>query len=137
MNTPNEDLNPYRIAQQQCDQAARYLPHLADGLIEHLKRPDRAITVEFPIQIEDGEVRNYKGYRVIHNISRGPGKGGIRYHPDVDFDEVRALASWMTWKTVEIRSIQSATGILYAAVVFVLFGETIRIYLSLATGQPY
>jgi glutamate dehydrogenase/leucine dehydrogenase len=93
-----EDLNPYLIAQKQCDHAARYLPHLAPGLIEHLKRPDRAITVEFPIQKEDGEVKNYKGYRVVHNISRGPGKGGVRYHPDVDFDEVRALASWMTWK---------------------------------------
>ncbi len=95
----SEDLNPYNIAQKQCERAARYLPHLAPGLIDHLKRPDRAITVEFPIQKVDGEVRNYKGYRIVHNISRGPGKGGIRYHPDVNFDEVRALASWMTWKT--------------------------------------
>lgn len=98
-NPRTEDLNPYVIAQKQCGHAARYLPHLAPGLIEHLKRPDRAITVEFPIQKEDGEVKNYKGYRVVHNISRGPGKGGVRYHPDVDFDEVRALASWMTWKS--------------------------------------
>ena len=98
-NSQNEELNPYRIAQKQCEYAARYLPHLENGLIEHLKRPDRAITVEFPIQKSDGEVKNYVGHRVVHNISRGPGKGGVRYHPDVNLDEVRALASWMTWKT--------------------------------------
>ncbi len=93
-----EDLNPYRIAQQQFDGAARYLPGLNEGLAEFLKRPSRLITVEFPIETAEGEVKNYVGYRCLHSVARGPGKGGIRYHPDVTDDEVRALASWMTWK---------------------------------------
>jgi glutamate dehydrogenase (NAD(P)+) len=93
-----EDLNPYHIAQRQFDRAARYIPELKTGLVEFLKRPDRKIQVEFPIQTSDGTVRNFVGYRVVHNRIRGPGKGGIRYHPDVTADEVRALASWMTWK---------------------------------------
>jgi glutamate dehydrogenase (NAD(P)+) len=93
-----EDLNPFHIAQQQFDAAARYIPELKAGLIEFLKRPDRMITVEFPIETAEGVVKNYVGHRCIHNRVRGPGKGGIRYHPDVSADEVRALASWMTWK---------------------------------------
>jgi glutamate dehydrogenase/leucine dehydrogenase len=94
----SEDLNPFHIAQQQFEGAARYLPTLEPGLVEFLKRPRRLITVEFPIETEDGEVRTFVGYRCVHNKARGPGKGGIRYHPDVTEDEVRALASWMTWK---------------------------------------
>lgn len=93
-----ENLNPYHIAQQQFDLAAQYIPELKKGLIEFLKRPERTLTIEFPIEKEDGEVRNFVGYRVLHSSVRGPGKGGIRYHPDVTGDEVRALASWMTWK---------------------------------------
>jgi len=93
-----EELNPFVIAQQQCDRAARYLPGLEPGLFEFLKRPDRLVTVEFPIATTSGEVRNFVGYRCLHSRVRGPGKGGIRYHPDVTPDEVRALASWMTWK---------------------------------------
>ena len=93
-----EDLNPFHIAQQQFDTASRYIPDLKAGLIEFLKRPDRMITVEFPIETEDGVVKNFVGYRCVHSRVRGPGKGGIRYHPDVTADEVRALASWMTWK---------------------------------------
>jgi glutamate dehydrogenase (NAD(P)+) len=93
-----EDLNPFHIARQQFDHAVRYLPDLKQGLIEFLIRPDRVIAVEFPIQTHDGNVRNFVGYRVLHNHVRGPGKGGIRYHPDVTLDEVKALASWMTWK---------------------------------------
>ena len=98
MTQHGEELNPFQIAQAQCDEAARYLPHLEPGLIDFLKRPDKAIHVEFPIEADDGEVRVYVGYRVLHSRARGPGKGGIRYHPDVTLDEVRALASWMTWK---------------------------------------
>ena len=97
-----EDLNPFHIAQQQFDQAARYLPTIRSGLLEFLRRPGRAITLEFPIETADGEVQNFVGYRVLHNNVRGPGKGGIRYHPDVTLDEVRALASWMTWKCAVI-----------------------------------
>jgi glutamate dehydrogenase/leucine dehydrogenase len=93
-----EDLNPFRIAQQQFDHAARYVPSLRDGLIEYLKVPARTLTVQFPVETEDGSVRTFTGYRVLHSRMRGPGKGGIRYHPDVTEDEVRALASWMTWK---------------------------------------
>ncbi|MCZ6877342.1 MAG: Glu/Leu/Phe/Val dehydrogenase [Acidobacteria bacterium] len=93
-----EDLNPYHIAQQQFDWAARYLPKLEAGLGEFLKRPDRLVTVEFPIETEDHVVKNFVGYRAVHNRGRGPGKGGVRYHLDVTADEVRALASWMTWK---------------------------------------
>jgi len=93
-----EELNPYQIARQQFDRAAAYLPDLKSGLIEFLKRPGRTITLEFPVEMEDGSVRMFTGHRVLHNRVRGPGKGGIRYHPDVTADEVRALASWMTWK---------------------------------------
>ncbi len=96
--SPAEDLNPFHIAQQQFEGAARYMPDLKAGLVEFLKRPNRMITVEFPIETADGEVKNFVGYRCVHNLVRGPGKGGIRYHPDVTADEVRALASWMTWK---------------------------------------
>jgi glutamate dehydrogenase (NAD(P)+) len=93
-----EDLNPFHIAQQQFDAAARYISDLQPGLAGYLKRPARMIEVEFPIETAAGEVKNYVGYRCLHNDARGPGKGGIRYHPDVTADEVRALASWMTWK---------------------------------------
>ena len=68
------------------------------GLIDFLKRPSRTVTVEFPVELDDGTVTSFIGHRVLHNIVRGPGKGGIRYHPDVTLDEVRALAAWMTWK---------------------------------------
>jgi glutamate dehydrogenase (NAD(P)+) len=96
--TQTEDLNPFRIAQRQFDTAARYIPDLKKGLVQFLKKPDRMLTVEFPIETDDGTVRNFVGFRVLHSDVRGPGKGGIRYHPDVTADEVRALASWMTWK---------------------------------------
>ncbi len=93
-----DELNPFETAQRQCDRAARYLPGLEPGLFEFLKRPDKLITVEFPIATSSGDVRNFVGYRAVHSRVRGPGKGGIRYHPDVNPDEVLALASWMTWK---------------------------------------
>jgi glutamate dehydrogenase (NAD(P)+) len=100
--TSGEELNPFVIAQRQCDNAARYLPHLETGLFEFLKRPDKLVIVEFPITTTSGEVQNFVGYLAVHNRIRGPGKGGIRYHPDVTEDEVRALASWMTWKTAVV-----------------------------------
>ena len=95
---PQEELNPFVIAQQQFNTAIEYLPELDSGLIEFLIRPERVITVEFPIQKEDGTVQNFVGHRVLHSRVRGPGKGGIRFHPNVDADEVRALSAWMTWK---------------------------------------
>jgi glutamate dehydrogenase (NAD(P)+) len=97
-----EDLNPFHVAAQQFDRAASYMPHLKRGLIDFLKRPARTVIVEFPIELNDGSVRMFTGYRVLHNVVRGPGKGGVRYHPAVSADEVRALASWMTWKCAVI-----------------------------------
>ncbi|HEV3205286.1 MAG TPA: Glu/Leu/Phe/Val dehydrogenase [Gemmataceae bacterium] len=98
MNKTAEDLNPFHIAAQQFDRAVGYLPNLKRGLIDFLKRPCQTVTLEFPIEMDDGSVRMFTGHRVLHSHVRGPGKGGIRYHPDVTVDEVRALASWMTWK---------------------------------------
>jgi glutamate dehydrogenase (NAD(P)+) len=100
--SPIEDLNPYHISGQQFDRAISYMPHLKHGLIEYMKRPHRTVIVEFPIEMDDGGVRTFTGYRVLHNQVRGPGKGGIRYHPDVTLDEVRALSAWMTWKCAVI-----------------------------------
>jgi glutamate dehydrogenase (NAD(P)+) len=97
-----EDLNPFRLAQRQFERVLPYFPDLREGLANFLLRPRRVITVEFPVQIENGSVRNFVGYRVLHSKVRGPGKGGLRYHPDVTADEVRALASWMTWKTAVV-----------------------------------
>ncbi len=93
-----EDLNPYHIGRSQFDRAMEHLGGLKHGLVEFLKSPARTITVSFPVEMENGSVRNFTGHRVLHSRIRGPGKGGIRYHPDVTEDEVRALAAWMTWK---------------------------------------
>jgi glutamate dehydrogenase/leucine dehydrogenase len=93
-----EDLNSYRIAQLQFDRASQYVPNLRQGLIDFLKSPSRAITVHFPVELQDGTVHTFTGYRVLHSAVRGPGKGGMRFHPDVTEDEMRAMASWMTWK---------------------------------------
>jgi glutamate dehydrogenase (NAD(P)+) len=93
-----EDLDPFHSALQQFDRAVAHLPGLKRGLVEFLKRPARTIILEFPIEMDDGSVRTFTGLRVLHNRVRGPGKGGIRYHPDVSSNEVQALASWMTWK---------------------------------------
>ena len=97
-----EDLNPFHIAALQFDRAVAYMPHLKRGVIDYLKRPHRTVIVEFPVEMDDGSVRTFTGYRVLHSSVRGPGKGGIRYHPDVTLDEVRALAAWMTWKCAVI-----------------------------------
>jgi glutamate dehydrogenase/leucine dehydrogenase len=93
-----EDLNPFRIAQAQFARAARHV-RASDGMLENLSRPERTISIDFPVQMDDGSIRVFTGYRVQHNNARGPFKGGIRYHPSVTEDEVKALAAWMTWKT--------------------------------------
>ena len=100
--TTAEDLNPFHIAAQQFDRAVLCMPHLKKGLIEVFKRSNRAVIVEFPVETDDGSIRIFTGYRVLHNQMRGPGKGGIRFHPAVTLDEVRALAAWMTWKCAVI-----------------------------------
>lgn len=89
--------NPFRSAQQQFDKAAEMLD-LPQGIREVLRVSARELTVNFPVKMDDGTTRVFTGYRVQHNLGRGPAKGGIRYHPQVDIDEVRALAMWMTWK---------------------------------------
>src|SRR5437667_8044083 len=89
--------NIWAVAQQQFDEAAEKLD-LDDGLRRVLRVPKRELTVNFPVTMDDGHVEVFTGYRVQHNLARGPAKGGIRYHQDVTLDEVRALAMWMTWK---------------------------------------
>lgn len=98
-----ESLNPFEIVQQQFDRAAEILK-LPQDLRKVLKECKRQLIVTVPVKLDDGRIEVFEGFRVQHNISRGPAKGGIRYHPDLHLDEVKALASWMTWKcaTVDI-----------------------------------
>jgi len=90
-------INAWRVAQRQFDLAAERL-NLDHGLRRVLREPRRELTVHFPVKMDDGSVQVFTGYRVQHNLGRGPAKGGIRYHQDVTLDEVKALAMWMTWK---------------------------------------
>lgn len=99
--TITEDLNPFRIAMQQFDTAAQKLK-LEEGMREFLRAPRRALSLHLPIKMDDRALKVFEGFRVQHNNSRGPCKGGIRYHPNVSFDEVQALASWMTWKCATV-----------------------------------
>jgi glutamate dehydrogenase (NAD(P)+) len=92
-----EILNPFEIAQKQFDVAAERIG-LAEDMRELLRMPKRQLIVSVPTLMDDGSVRVFQGYRVQHNVARGPAKGGVRYHPQVSLDEVKALASWMTWK---------------------------------------
>jgi glutamate dehydrogenase (NAD(P)+) len=92
-----QEKNPWRAAETRFDNAAEKL-NLDEGMRKVLKSPAREITVNIPVLLDDGRLELFTGYRVQHSIARGPGKGGIRYAPDVTLDEVRALASWMTWK---------------------------------------
>jgi glutamate dehydrogenase (NAD(P)+) len=92
-----EDLNSFRIAMRQFDYAAEKCG-LEPGLCEILRRPRRALSLSLPVKMDDGSIRVFEGFRVQHNSARGPCKGGIRYHPNVTFDELKALAMWMTWK---------------------------------------
>src|SRR3989440_3168639 len=94
---PQEELNPFEIAKQQFDRAADYL-ELEQSLRNVLRSAKRQLIVSIAVKMDGGEVKVFEGYRVQHNIARGPAKGGIRYHPGVTLDEVKALASWMTWK---------------------------------------
>jgi glutamate dehydrogenase (NAD(P)+) len=90
-------INPWHVAQRQFDLAAEQL-NLSPGLRRVLREPKRELTVHFPVKMDDGSVEVFTGYRVQHNLGRGPAKGGIRYHQNVTLDEVKALAMWMTWK---------------------------------------
>jgi glutamate dehydrogenase (NAD(P)+) len=90
-------MNPYDMAVAQFDEAADRLG-LSQAMRAILRKPKRELIVNFPVRMDDGDVEMFTGYRVQHNINRGPAKGGIRFSPEVSLDEVRALAMWMTWK---------------------------------------
>jgi glutamate dehydrogenase (NAD(P)+) len=96
-----EQLNPFEIAKQQFDRAADYL-ELEESMRNVLRSAKRQLIVSIPVRMDGGETKVFEGYRVQHNIARGPAKGGIRYHPNVTLDEVKALASWMTWKCATV-----------------------------------
>src|ERR1700677_724452 len=98
---PREDLNPYRISQIQFNIAAEYLK-LGQGLRQILRAPKRVLEVSVPTKMDNGQIKVFTGFRVQHNVARGPAKGGIRYHSGVTLDEVKALAMWMTWKTATV-----------------------------------
>src|SRR5437764_1256956 len=92
-----KELNPWESQAARFDFAAQKLA-LDDGLWKILRYPNRELIVHIPIGMDDGRIEVFTGFRVQHSIARGPAKGGVRYAPDVNLDEVRALASWMTWK---------------------------------------
>lgn len=95
--TLDQEINPWEAQSARFDFAARKL-NLDEGLWKLLRSPSREIIVHFPVPLDDGRIEMFTGFRVQHSIARGPCKGGIRYSPEVTLDEVRALASWMTWK---------------------------------------
>jgi glutamate dehydrogenase (NAD(P)+) len=97
---PTED-SPWGTYLSQVDRVVPYLGNLARWA-ETLKRPKRALIVDVPIELDDGSVAHFEGFRVQHNLSRGPGKGGVRYHPDVTLEEVMALSAWMTVKCAAV-----------------------------------
>ena len=97
MTRERPESSAYATALAQFDAVADRL-HLEEGIRGMLRAPRRELTVNFPVHMDDGNVRVFTGYRIQHSLARGPAKGGIRYHPSVDLDEVRALAMWMTWK---------------------------------------
>jgi glutamate dehydrogenase (NAD(P)+) len=98
--TPTEG-SPWHTYLAQIERVVPYLGRLAFW-IETLKRPKRALIVDVPIELDNGKVAHFEGFRVQHNLSRGPGKGGVRYHPDVTLEEVMALAGWMTIKNAAV-----------------------------------
>src|SRR4051812_16527560 len=93
----DKEINPWESMAARFDLAAKKL-NLDEGLWKILRYPSREIIVHIPVAMDDGRLEVFTGFRVQHSIARGPGKGGVRYSPDVTLDEVRALASWMTWK---------------------------------------
>jgi glutamate dehydrogenase (NAD(P)+) len=96
-----EQMNPFDIATKQVAIAGQYM-EVDQGVLEKLKQTRRELIVHFPVKMDDGNITVFTGYRVVHSDTRGPAKGGIRYHPDVHLDEVRALAMWMTWKAAVV-----------------------------------
>ncbi len=97
MHNDVNTFNPYQMAVQQFEQAAEKLG-ISEDMREILRVPKCELSVNFPVRLDNGQIKTFTGYRVQHNVTRGPAKGGIRYSPLVSLDEVRALAMWMTWK---------------------------------------
>ena len=93
-----EDLNPLQMARDRFDHAAQHVAGIKTGLIDFFKAPKRTINVCFPVEMDDGSVKTFHGYRTLHSNILGPGKGGIRYHPELSRQEVISLAALMTWK---------------------------------------
>jgi glutamate dehydrogenase/leucine dehydrogenase len=94
-------LNPYEMALENFDKAATKLG-LDENMWDRVKYPERELIVHFPVKMRNGKVKVFTGFRVQHNTARGPAKGGLRFHPQTNLDEVRALATWMTWKTAVV-----------------------------------
>src|ERR1700741_2615999 len=97
LSTPQDEFNPLISAQARFDEAAERLG-IDEGMQKILRSPAREVIVHIPVQLDDGRLELFTGFRVQHSIARGPAKGGIRFAPDVTLDEVGALAAWMTWK---------------------------------------
>jgi glutamate dehydrogenase (NAD(P)+) len=100
--TKTENLDLFVNARHQFDRALTWIDDIKVGIVDYLINPKRTIHVRFPIHLVDGSIQTFHGFRVLHNRVRGPGKGGIRYHPDVTEAEVSALAAFMTWKTAVV-----------------------------------
>ena len=96
-----DQAGPYQVAISQVQRVGELLG-LDQGMIDLMTRPKREFTVNFPVTMDDGTIKVFTGFRVQHNFARGPCKGGVRYHPAVTLDEVRALAMWMTWKCATV-----------------------------------
>jgi len=96
-----DHVGPWGIYLEQVERVTPYLGHLAKW-VETLKRPKRVLIVDVPVELDDGTIAHFEGYRVQHNVSRGPGKGGVRYHQDVTLSEVMALAAWMSVKAAAV-----------------------------------
>jgi len=95
-------INPYEMAKEQVDIVRPYLRDISDDTFEALKTTKLEYIVNFPVRMDDGSTKVFRGYRVRHNDARGPSKGGLRFHPSVDLDEVKALAMWMSWKAAVV-----------------------------------
>ena len=102
MNSEPRKISAAEVAMEQMRIAGEHLPEVNPGILEKIKRARREVIVNFPVKMDDGSVRVFTGYRVQHNDTRGPFKGGLRYHPDMGVEEVRALAMWMTWKSAVV-----------------------------------
>ena len=92
-----DDVNPFESLQEQIDDAAAHLD-LDPGVVSHLKSPERVLETNLPVEMDDGSIEVFRAYRSQFNGARGPYKGGIRYHPAVNRDEVKALSGWMVYK---------------------------------------